>query len=201
MATNKLLLFGPLAAALLALGVFGLALLVPGYSQVRQTVSEIGEVGSPAQTPFTVLLVCVAACLIVFAAGVRAAATRAGHNPAAAYLVACAAVAAAGVGFFSFPHPLHNVFGQSELIGYQAPLALALTYRKDPRAARLVRFSWVMFVLVWVSLALNLVILFRHSAFWQEVRPFYGLIQRSLFGAYFAWCAGTGLLLRRIEKP
>ena len=45
---NFRLLFGPVAAAVLVLGVAGLALMVPGYSDVRQTVSEIGEVGSPA---------------------------------------------------------------------------------------------------------------------------------------------------------
>ena len=32
------------------------------------------------------------------------------------------ALSAAGVGVFAYPHPLHNVFGISELVGYQAPL-------------------------------------------------------------------------------
>ena len=65
------LLFGPLAAAILALGVAGLALMAPGYDQVRQTVSEIGEIDSAARIPFAIMLACVAACLLVFAAAVR----------------------------------------------------------------------------------------------------------------------------------
>jgi hypothetical protein len=47
--SNYRLLFGPLAAAILCFGIIGLALLLPGYSHVRQTVSEIGEISSPAR--------------------------------------------------------------------------------------------------------------------------------------------------------
>ena len=65
------LLFGPMAGAILALGIAGLALMIPGYNHVQQTVSEIGEIGSPARFPFAVLLCCVAACILVFAAAVR----------------------------------------------------------------------------------------------------------------------------------
>jgi hypothetical membrane protein len=194
------LLFGPLAAALLAVGIVVLALWVPGYSQIRQTVSEIGEMGSPARIPFTIMLCCVALCLSVFAAGIGAESKRAGRAPASAYLIAFMALCAAGVGIFPFPHPLHNVFGESELIGYQAPLAFALAWRRDPKAKHLVTFSWIMFALVWASIALNLSSLDRHSALWAEMKPIYGLIQRSLFAAFFAWCAGIGVLLRQLQR-
>lgn len=194
---NYRALFGPLAAAILLMGVVGLPLLIPGYSQVRQTVSEIGEMDSPARIPFAALLCCVAACLLVFAAGVRAATKQAGHYPLAAYLIGVMALCSAGVGIFAFPHPLHNVFGESELIGYQAPLALALAWRKDPRAGRLVRFSWSAFALVWICIALNLTTLHRHGPVWASVAPLYGLIQRSLFVAWFGWCIGVGLMLWR----
>jgi hypothetical membrane protein len=194
---DRRLLFGPLAAGILLTGVLGLALFVPGYSQVRQTVSEIGEMDSPARIPFAIMLCCVAGCLLIFAAAVRAQSKAAGHNALAAYLIICMAVSAAGVGLFAFPHPLHNVFGQSELIGYQAPLAFALAWRADPVARRAVVFSWTMFLLVWLSIALNLSSLARGS-FWNEIKPYYGLVQRSLFAAWFIWCAGIGLHLRRI---
>jgi hypothetical membrane protein len=194
------LLFGPLAAALLAVGIVALPFWVPGYSQVHQTVSEIGERDSPARIPFTMMLCGVALCLLIFAAGVGAASRKAGHARLSAYLVVCMAVSAAGVGIFAFPHPLHNVFGQSELIGYQAPLAFALSWRRDPEAKRLVNFSWLLFALIWISIALNLVSLDRHSALWAEMKPIYGLIQRSLFAAWFAWCAGIGVLLRQHRR-
>jgi hypothetical membrane protein len=191
------LLFGPLAAAILAAGIVGLALLIPDYSQVRQTVSEIGEMDSPARIPFAIMLCSVAACLLVFAGGVRVASMRAGHGTASAYLIACLALAVAGVGIFASPHPLHNIFGESELIGYQAPLAFALAWRGDTKARKLVAFSWVLFALIWITIGLNLISLMRHGPLWADIKPFYGLVQRSLFAAWFCWCAGLGLQLWR----
>jgi len=197
---NARLLFGPLAAAILTLGIVCLAAFVPGYSHVSQTVSEIGEMDSPVRLAFTLMLCGVAACLLVFAAGVRSASMKAGHGQAAALLIACMAVSAAGVGLFPFPHPLHNVFGQSELIGYQAPLALALGWRNDPRARRIVSVSWIMFGLVWITLALNLTSIDRHGALWEHMKPVYGLIKRSLFAAWFTWCTVVGVLLWALAK-
>jgi Protein of unknown function (DUF998) len=196
-ARDHRLLFGPLAAAILAVGIVGLGLMVPDYSQVRQTVSEIGEMDSPARIPFAVVLCSVAACLLVFAFGVRHVSMKAVHGTWSAYLIGCMALSAAGVGIFAFPHPLHNVFGESELIGYQAPLAFALAWRGDTKARPLIVFSWVLFALVWVSIGLNLSSLMRHSGIWAEIKPLYGLVQRSLFAAWFTWCAGIGLLLWR----
>jgi Protein of unknown function (DUF998) len=190
------LLFGPLAAGILGVGIVGLGLLVPEYSPVRQTVSEIGEMDSPARIPFAIMLCSVAACLLIFAGGVRTASVKAGHGTMSAYLIGFMALAAAGVGIFAFPHPLHNVFGESELIGYQAPLAFALAWRRD-KARSLVIFSWILFALVWISIGLNLASVVRQGHLWSEIKPIYGLVQRSLFAAWFTWCAGLGLLLFR----
>jgi hypothetical membrane protein len=197
MKTDNRLLSGPLASAIFAVGVVGLPLMVPGYSHVRQTVSEIGEVGSPARVPFSIMLCGVAVCLVVFAFGVRDASVKAGHSSFAAYLIGLIAMAAAGIGVFASPHPLHNIFGESELIGYQAPLALALAWRRDPKARRLVTFSWAMFALIWISIVLNLSSLNRQGVTWAHLKPVYGLVQRSLFAAWFGWCAVVGLLLWR----
>jgi hypothetical membrane protein len=191
------LLFGPLAAIFLAAGVGGLALIVPGYDPVRQTVSEIGEAGSPAQIPFTAMLLAVAACLFIFAWALRRESRQAGCSTIPAYLIGLTSVSAAGVGWFAYPHPLHNVFGLSELVGYQAPLALALAWRRAQRTAGLVAFSWSMSALVWIAIAANLGIFDRHGALWAYERPVYGLVQRALFAAWFSWCAGTGLWLYR----
>jgi len=189
------LLFGPLAAVILALGIVGLATMVPGYSQVRQTVSEIGEIGSPARVPFAIMLCAVGACLLVFAWGVRGRAIEAGHNTLVAYFIAFGAVPAVGIGVFAYPHPLHNFFGLSELVNYQAPLVFALTWRGDAAARNLVRVSWIMFALVWCAIGVNLVSFDRHGALWEALRPVYGLAQRSLFAAWFGWCAIVGLML------
>jgi hypothetical membrane protein len=197
MSANRRVLFGPVAAALLLLGVVDLALMVPGYSHVRQTVSEIGEAGSPAQLSFTLLLCAVAACIAIFAWGLRDIARSESCSAAAAYVVGCMALSTAGVGIFSFPHPLHNVFGLSELVGYQAPLVLALTWRRAPQLGRVVRFSGIMAAVVWIAIAINLLPIFRPPAIWPYLSPIFGLVQRSLFTAWFLWAAGAGVLLAR----
>jgi hypothetical protein len=133
------LYFGPAAAIILLTGIAALPLLIPGYSQIRQTVSEIGEMDSPARIPFAVMLCVVAAALVIFASALRDLLKRTGHSTLPAWLVGLMEIRATGVGIFAYPHPLHNVFGTSELIGYQAPLALALTLRTDPRMKRLAR--------------------------------------------------------------
>lgn len=197
MQRNYRLLFGPLASALVGFGIVGLALTIPGYSYVRQTVSEIGEIGSPARVPFAIMLSCVAACIFILASGVRDASVETGRSPLAAYVIAFMALSIAGVGVFAHPHPLHNVFGLSELIGYQASLIFALTWRRAPQASTLVTFSWVMTGLVWAAIALNLSSLDRDGPVWAYVKPTYGLAQRALFAAWFGWCAGVGVLLFR----
>jgi hypothetical protein len=197
---NNLLLFGPLGAVILGGGIVGLAFAVPGYSSVHQTVSEIGEVGSPARAPFPLMICVVAACLLVFAWAVRNFSKAAGYASWPAYLIVCMAISAAGVGIFSFPHPLHNVFGLSETIGYQAPLGFALAWRRNSAARRYVSFSWLMFVVVWIAIALNMSSIDRHGALWAFLKPEYGLVQRALFAAWFAWGAGLGLMLWRAAR-
>jgi hypothetical membrane protein len=175
--------------------------MVPGYNHVHQTVSEIGEIGSPARVPFAVMLCCVAACILVFASAVRDLSVQAGHSQLAGYLTGFMALPAAGIGIFAYPHPLHNVFGISELIGYQAPLFFALTWRRDTQAKPLVSLSWILYVIICVAIAVNLSSLDRQGAVWAYVKPAYGLAQRALFAAWFGWCAIVGLLLFQRKWP
>lgn len=190
------LLFGPLAAIVFAVGVALLPSFVPGYSAVRQTVSEIGEVTSPMRVEFAALLWLVAFCVLVFAVGLLAVARRSGRGALGVFAALCAgwmSVAAAAIGWFAYPEPLHNVFGMSQLIAYQAPLLYALAWRRPPRVA--VGFSILMYVLTVASVALNLYAIADTGAFWDAVAPYYGLLQRSLFACFFVWCAGAGWLL------
>jgi hypothetical membrane protein len=189
------LLFGPAAAGVLTIGIIALGYMVPGYNQVRQTVSEIGELGSPARVPFAVMLVCVAGCLLIFAVAVRDLSIATQRSAAAAYLIGCMGLSAAGVGIFAFPHPLHNVFGLSELIGYQAPLVFALTWKRDPEARNLVALSWIAALIIYVAIVLNLSGLIPDSVIWKQVKPVHGIAQRILFAGWFGWCAVAGLLL------
>jgi hypothetical membrane protein len=198
MTSSVRLWFGPLAALIFAGGVWGLSTQVPGYNHVHQTISEIGEAGTPMQHPFTALLIVIAFCMLVFASGVFSVSKAAGRSTFAAWLLVCMAASAAAVGIFSTPHPLHNVFGLSELVGYQAPLAVALTWKREPRAKGLVAFSWLMFVLIWVSIGLNLAPMDPEIA--TRIKPVYGLVQRALFGSFFLWCLGAGPMLGRFAR-
>ena len=196
----RLLLLGPLAALLFAVGVSSLPLMIPGYSQIRQTVSEIGEVGSPARWLFSLLLCIVSICLLVFSAAIHRLARETGRSIWPAYFVAFMAIPAAGIGIFPYPHPLHNVFGLLETVGYQAPLVMAVAWRHAPGATAITRFSLIMAILVWIAICLNLTTLHRYGVLWTEVRPIYGVVQRSLFVAWFAWCATIGVLLYASNK-
>lgn len=192
------LLFGPLAAIILALGVAGLPLFIPGYSHVRQTVSEIGELGSPARIPFAIMLGSIAICLLLFASAVGKVLAGAHHSKLAAWLIGFMAIPVAGIGVFAFPHPLHNVFGLSELIAYQAPLAMALAWRGDSRGKPLVAVSWIAFLLIWLAIALNLSP--TVPSIWVHLKPVHGLLQRALFATWFGWCALVGVLFVRLES-
>lgn len=188
--------FGLFAAIIFCVGILGLGLVMTGYSQIRQTVSEIGEVGSPARIPFAVLMVMVAACLLIFASGLKDASRHAGYSALAAYLVGFMGLSAMGVGIFAYPSPLHNVFGISELIGYQAPLAFAVSWRRYTRSL-ITTFSWVMYGVILFAVAANLSVLDTHGALWAYERPVYGVVQRLLFAVWFIWCAGVSALLLR----
>jgi hypothetical membrane protein len=184
---------GVWAGIIFSVGIVALAALLPHYSQVRQTVSELGEVGSPARLPFAILLCTVSVCLSGFAMAIKYVARDASVSSLPAFLVGSMALSAAGVGIFAYPNPMHNVFGLSELLGHQAPLAMALTWRHSPTR----RFSWIMYGLIALAMTANISVLDTESAMWRIEKPVYGVVQRSIFMAWFVWSAGTALILYR----
>lgn len=197
MSLRSRLSFGAVTAIVLWSGLLLLPLRVPGYDWVRQTVSEIGQQGSPAQMPFTLMLCAVAACLLVFAWALRDLARQWDASTAIVYVTGFMAVSSAGVGIFSFPHPLHNVFGISEIVGYQGPWVLALTCRRVKHVRGLVVFSWTMGAIMWCAIIANLGALDFTSWLWHVERPFYGVVQRSLFLVWSVWLAGTSIALMK----
>lgn len=197
MSLRARLSFGVVTVVVLWSGLLLLPLLVPGYDQVRQTVSEIGERGSPAQIPFTLMLCAVAVCLLVFAWALRDVARKWDASTAVVYVTGFMAISSAGVGIFSFPHPLHNVFGISEIIGYQGPWVLALTWRHVKRVRGLVVFSWLMGAIMWCAILANLSALDFNGWLWHLERPVYGVVQRALFLTWSVWLAGTSIALKK----
>lgn len=193
--------FGLITVLVLWGGLVLLPLQVPGYQWIRQTVSEIGEMDSPARVPFAVMLCVVSVCVLVFAWGLRDASIRLGRPSVAAYLTGFMAISSAGVGIFAYPHPLHGVFGLSEFVGYQAPWVLALSWRRETSMPGLVRLSWVMGVCLWAAIIANLSVLDLHSWLWHAERPVYGIVQRSLFFIWCLWLAAISLMLLKRFHP
>jgi len=187
--------FGLAAVVVLWAGFLLLPLMVPGYDWVRQTVSEIGQHGSPMRGPFATMLCVFAACLLVFAWALRDVARKFGASTAVAYVTGFMAISSVGVGIFAYPHPLHGDFGLSEIVGYQAPWVLALTWRRVKQVRGLVTFSWLMAVIVWCAILANLSALDFSGWLWHLERPVYGIVQRSLFFTWSVWLAGTSLAL------
>jgi hypothetical membrane protein len=192
---EKRLLFGPLSAVLFLFGTLGVAHFLPGYSHLRQDVSEIGALGTPTRLAFAVMVFAVAACLAVFGWALRDVAARRGLPRLAAYLIGFVVVSEVGIAIFATPHPLHGPFGMVSLIGFQAPGVLALTWRRDPAMRGVVLVSWLFFLGLWgASLSILLPGFLPDLA--RQIEPVAGLVQRSLFVAWFGWCAAAGLILR-----
>ena len=193
--------FGVFAGLILLAAIFGLGFAVPGYDMVRQTASEIGEGGSPARWPFTAALAAIGVSLLIFASAVLAVAIERERGAVGALLIAAMAVSVTGVGWFAFPHPLHNTFGESQLIGHLAPLAVAIGWR----GTKISLMSGLAFTLLSASMLVNLgYIGLLGDAMRLDVRavlePVYGLVQRSLFLIWFGWCALFAALLIREER-
>jgi hypothetical membrane protein len=196
MRTETRLMFGPVAAVIFFAGVAGLALLVPGYSHLQQSISAIGKLGSPTRIPFALVFVCYACSLLVFASGLFRAAAKRGAPKLSAYLLCWYALTQLGIAVFATPHPLHNIFGLSSFPGLLAPLALAFTWRRVGPTS-LVVVSFVLGAMVLGSLVLNLSELFPQSALWQLLSPYPGLGQRLLVAVWLAWLMTASLLMRR----
>lgn len=197
--TSNRLWFGPIAVLIFLAGIFIIGLMTPGYSHIRQTVSELGEMGSPGQLAFSTLLCLVAVCLIVYASAVVRSLHDLGCLGLPAYFIGAMAISCAGVGIFAFPHPLHNVFGLSETIGLQAPLIAVLVCKAKPRMKQVTLFSIIMYAVVLLALTINLIPLF-HPASRLLIKPFFGIVQRFLFASWFIWCAGSAVLLMRVGR-
>jgi hypothetical protein len=185
------MLLGGLAAALLfGLGVAGVGVVTPGYSAVRQTVSELGPRGGNGRGALAAINLAVAIAAAVFACGLAAVARNMAWTFVPAYFIALFALLTAGLALFPAGHPLHNVVGLLQTFPFVgAPLSVALGW-----PGSLIPVSWIALVLLVVAMVLNLAPAFS-SRLASRFAPVYGLLQRSLFATWHGWCAVLGLVL------
>ncbi len=196
---QNLLLFGPLAGVVFFGAVYVLAAFLPEYSHISETISEIGEIGSPVERPFQIAMLVVNLCVILLATGLFHFARATGASIVPVFFVAWFGLADIGTNLFPSPHPLHNVFGLSLTIGYLAPLLLAIAWRRQQDLRSVVTVSWVVAAFVFVSIFLNI-----SPAFNRDLYPleYYGIVQRSAFLLIYGWFAFVGLRgLTIAERP
>jgi hypothetical membrane protein len=196
MKTEMRLLFGPIAAAIFLSGIICLALLVPGYSHLNQSISAIGKLGTPMRIPFALMIACYASSLLIFASGIYRLADKVKAPKVPAYWLGFLALTQFGIALFATPHPLHNIFGLLGLLGNLVPLVLAYAWRRaGPK--NLITISWSLGLLVLAMLILNLSELFPESALWQLVKPYPGVAQRLFVTVWLVWLIAAGLMMRQ----
>jgi hypothetical protein len=187
-----MLLGGPAAALAFGLGVTWLGVATPDYSAVSQTISELGPQGGKGRRALAGINLIIALAAVVFACGLASIARQAAWTITPAYFVGLYALLAAGLAAFPSGHPLHNVFGLLQTLPFVgAPLSVALGWRG---LGVLTPISWAALGLIIVAMALNLAPAFS-PRLGKAFAPVYGLLQRSLFVAWYGWCAILGLLL------
>jgi len=114
---RKLLPLGWLCAALMILGTLVLGFLLPEYKLVSNTISEIGEIGTPFYYQYKILDTLGAFLFLLFAIGVYLFSTKYQLSRVPAIFLICFAMSNIFASFFPTPHPLHNVFGILFLCG------------------------------------------------------------------------------------
>jgi len=182
--TNKLLSLGWITLIAFILGTFILGSLLEGYSAISQTVSEIGEEGSPLYLQWQIFSIGIGCLLILFGIGIISFAKKKELSLVPGIFILFAGLSQFGIGFFPSPHPLHNVFGLSMTLGYFSPLVFALGW-KNQLGLKFKRLSLIAFILIVLGIFLNLTPAFAPSLYPLE---YYGIVQRFLLFTFYIYC-------------
>ena len=188
---------GPIVGFAFILVTLFLAALVPGYSLVRHSVSEIGALSSPLRWPFSGFLVFEAALLALFASALFE--TTRSRWPAV--LLWIEAGCYLGLAAFPTPHPLHNLFGLGQVVGYSAMLAAWLSWRRDARLNRLATVSGLLFagfIVLFFGWMAVLIASIHNPAMLKVLAATQGLSQRTYIYALPVWAIATGWSFRKL---
>lgn len=184
MKTKNLLALGWITATAFILGIFILGGLLEGYDPISQTISEIGESGSPLYTTWQIFSIGIGILLILFAIGLISFAKRNKWPLLPGIFILIYGLSQFCIGFFPSPHSLHNVFGLSMTIGYFSPLVFALSW-KNRLGKTFKRVSLTVFLLIVLGIFLNLTPAFAPALYPLE---YYGIVQRFLLFTFFSYC-------------
>jgi len=193
---KNLLSLGWICATLFILGSLILGSLLPDYSLVSMTLSEIGEVGSAFYYQWKALDTTCAILILLFAFGTFMFCARHQLSYMPAIFLLAFALSNVGGSFFPSPHPLHNVFGISTTVGYFSPL-IFYKYWQETLGAQFKRVSLIVFIIVITSIFFNLSPLIARSLYSMD---YYGLVQRSLGYTFYLYCAYVSIKMISFDK-
>lgn len=193
MKITKALPLGWILSLMFILGTIIFGGILESYNPVSQTVSEIGQEGSPLQLPWQMFATSIGFLIIVFAIAMIVFAKRNILLIWPAIFLLAYGLSQFGIGMFPAPHPLHNVFGLSMTIGYFAPLVFVLAWR-NKLGKQFKELSWLAFVLIMLGIFLNLSPAFAPNLYPLE---YYGVIQRFLLFTFYGYVAFVSYQMQR----
>jgi len=185
MDTRKILSLGWITPVLFIAGSLFLGSFLADYSFISQTVSEIGQEGSPLKLAWQLFSLLVGLLIILFSVGIISFARRNKWSVVPGLFVLFAGLSEFGIALFPSPHSLHNVFGLSMTIGYFSPLVFFLLW-KDKLGASFKWYSLLAFILILLGIFLNLSPMFAPDMYPLE---YYGLVQRFLLFTFYLYLA------------
>ncbi len=185
MDTKKLLSLGWITAITFILGTLILGSQIEDYSAISQTVSEIGEKGSPLYIQWQIFSIGIGCLLILFAIGIVSFAKKRDLSLVPGIFILVYGLSQFAIGIFPSPHPLHNIFGLSMTMGYFSPLIFAVRW-KNQLGMTFKRLSLIAFILIVLGIFLNLTPAFAPSLYPLE---YYGIVQRFLLFTFYIYCA------------
>jgi len=182
---KKLLPLGWIVPIIFILGSLTFGSFLQEYSFVSQTISEIGEMGSPFQKQWFFFDLSINILMFLFVTGLIrfAKANELSMIPCICLLVY--SLANFGALIFVSPHPYHNIFGALNIVGYLSPLIFFI-YWKNQIAATFRGISLFVFIILILGTVLNLNPIFDPLLFPME---YYGLAQRLVVFTFLLYCA------------
>lgn len=182
---RNLLLLGRVVPLVSIVSSFVFGFLLPDYSLIAQTISEIGEVGSPLFMPWLILDTVINILFLLFVIGIYLFSKQHRLSIIPVVLLFIYVVAQFGLAIFVSPHPWHNMFGACLTFGYISPLMFFLFW-KNSLGQTFKTTSLIVFVMMVIGVVLNLNPIFDPLLFSME---FYGLAQRFIVFTFLIYCA------------
>jgi len=191
---KTLLYFGALSGLIFISVTLLLGKYLPGYNSFSQTVSEIGQVGSQFQLPYTLMLLSVCLFGLIFSYKAWGFTKKHSLSKAPIILIASFALLDAGFAFYPSPEPMHNIIGVLHLPAYFSPLVVAITWKRYFTEQQLTNFSGLAFLSILLFIMLNLSPMFAPKLIPVE---YYGVMQRGLIYSYNAWLVWLSITMAR----